>query len=303
MQFYAHEGVISQLFLSAVHMTRRGWALFLALSVIWGVPYFMIRIAVRQLDPATLVFARTVPAALILIPVAIHRRVLPSLRPVWRWVALYTVVEFGIPWLLMGSAERHLSSSLTGLIVASVPLVSVAIAKFLHPNVVIGTQRLLGLAIGTLGVATLVGLDISGGSWMWVAAMLVVVAGYASGPMILSLKLNDVSGLAVVSASIAAVALVYLPWGATHWPTHLRPETWGSIGVLAFVCTAGGFLFLFASVKENGPSRTVVVTYFNTAIAVALGTAGLHEPLTAGLIIGFPMIVVGSIFATSRAPD
>jgi len=284
-------------------MTRRGWALFLALSVIWGVPYFMIRIAVRQLDPATLVFARTLPAALVLLPVAINRRVLPSLRPVWRWVALYTVVEFGIPWLLMGSAERHLSSSLTGLIVASVPLVSVAIAKFLHPHVVIGTRRLVGLGIGTLGVITLVGLDISGGSWIWVAAMLVVVAGYASGPMVLSLKLHDVSGLAVVSTSIAAVAVAYLPWGVTHWPTHLRPETWGAVAVLAFVCTAGGFLFLFASVKENGPSRTVVVTYFNTAVAVALGTAGLHEPLTAGLIIGFPMIVVGSVFATSRAPN
>ncbi len=284
-------------------MTRRGWTYFLALSVMWGIPYFLIRIAVRQLDPGALVMARTLPAAVLLMPVAVHQRVLPSLRPVWRWVVLYTVIEFGIPWVMMGTAEKHLSSSLTGLIVATVPLVSVGLSRLVHPDVIIGRRRILGLAVGTAGVITLVGLDVSGGSWWWVAAMSVVVVGYAAGPMILSAKLQDVSGLAVVATSITLVALVYAPWGLTHWPAHVRAETWMSVAVLAVVCTAGAFLVLFASVKENGPSRTVVVTYINTAVAVLLGTVFLRESVTVGLVIGFPLIVVGSILATSRSPQ
>lgn len=280
-------------------MNRRGWVLFLTLSVLWGIPYFMIRIAVRQLDPATLVFARTFPAALLLIPLALQQRAFSSLRGKWRWLIGFSIIEFGVPWFLMGSAEKHLSSSLTGLLVAAVPLGSITLTKLLHPSETIHARRLVGLLIGTVGVVVLVGLDLSGGSWLWVAAMLLVVVGYASGPMILALKLNEASGLAVVAASVSIVALGYLPWGATHWPAHLKIETWLSIGGLSLLCTVAAFLVFFALVQEVGPSRGTVITYFNTAIAVLLGTAVLHESLTTGIIIGFPLIVLGSIFATS----
>ncbi len=282
-------------------MTKRGWALFLTLSVLWGIPYFMIRIAVRQLDPATLVFARTFPAAVLLVPLALHQRVLSTLRGKWAWLVAYSVIEFGIPWFLMGSAERHLSSSLTGLMVASVPLGSITLTKLLHPTERIHVRRVLGLIVGSLGVVTLVGLDVHGGSWLWIGAMVIVVAGYASGPMILALRLNEASGLAVVTTSVSLVALAYLPWGVTHWPAHLKVETWLSIGGLALLCTFGAFLVFFALIQEVGPSRGTVITYFNTAVAVLLGTAVLHEPLTSGIVLGFPLIVLGSIFATSAS--
>jgi drug/metabolite transporter (DMT)-like permease len=282
-------------------MTKRGWILFLTLSVLWGIPYFMIRIAVRQLDPATLVFARTFPAAVLLMPLAIQRKVLGTLRNKWGWLLAFSVIEFGIPWFLMGSSERHLSSSLTGLMVASVPLGSITLTKLLHPSERIHARRILGLAVGSVGVVTLVGLDVHGGSLLWIGAMLIVVTGYACGPMILALRLHEASGLAVVASSVSIVALAYLPWGVSHWPAHLKIETWLSVAGLSMLCTVAAFLVFFALIQEVGPSRGTVITYFNTAVAVVLGTLVLHEPLTTGILIGFPLIIVGSVFATSQA--
>ncbi len=284
-------------------MNRRAWVLFLTLSLLWGVPYFMIRVAVRQLDPATLVFARTFPAAILLVPIALQQKVFATLRGRWGWLVGFSVIEFGIPWFFMGSAERHLSSSLTGLLVAAVPLVSITLTKLLHPNEKIHGRRIIGLIIGTVGVVVLVGLDLSGGSWLWIGAMLLVVVGYASGPMILALRLNEASGLAVVAASVSLVALAYLPWGVSHWPSHLKIETWLSIAGLSMLCTVGAFLVFFALIQAVGPSRGTVITYFNTAVAVLLGTAVLHESLTTGILLGFPLIVLGSIFATSSHPS
>lgn len=282
-------------------MTRRGWALFLSLSVIWGIPYVLIRIAVRQLDPGTLVMARTLPAALILIPIALHQKVLGSLRGAWKWLIAYSIIEFGIPWILMGSAERHLTSSLTGLLVACVPLVSVVLSKMLHPDDPITRRRLLGLAIGTAGVVFLVGLDVSSSSAPWILAMALVVLGYATGPQIISLRLSHASGLAVVATSVSVVALLYTPWGLTHWPSHVAAETWWAIAGLSLLCTIVAFLVFFQLIKEVGPSRTTVITYFNTAVAVLLGTIGLGEPLTSGILVGFPLIIAGSVFATSSS--
>ncbi len=282
-------------------MSRRGWVLFLSLSLLWGLPYFMIRVAVRQLDPATLVFARTCVASLILVPLAIRQRAFGTLAHAWQWLVLYSVVEIAVPWFFMGSAERHLTSSLTGLLVATVPLVAIVLHKILHPGESITRRRLLGLAIGFAGVVTLVGLDVHGSSIVWIGAMALVVAGYATGPMILSLRLGHASGVGVVAASVGLVALGYLPWGVTHWPEHVRAETYFAVVGLALLCTVAAFIIFFALIKEIGPSRSVVVTFLNTGVAVVMGTVFLHEPLTTGILIGFPMIIVGCVLATTSS--
>ena len=280
-------------------MSRRGWILFLALSIIWGLPYLMIRVAVRQLDPATLVFARTLPAAVVLIPWALRQGAFSSLRGSWRWLFAFSVLEFGVPWFLMGSAERHLSSSLTGLMVACVPLFAIVFHKILHRGEPVSKRRVLGLLVGSMGVVILVGLDIRGSSWVWTLCMGLVVLGYASGPMILGLRLNHASGLAVVGAGVGFVALLSTPWGLTHWPAQVSGQTWLCVAGLSVLCTAGGLLIFFALIQEIGPSRSVVVTYLNTAVAVLLGTVVLGEALTTGILIGFPLIILGSVLATT----
>jgi drug/metabolite transporter (DMT)-like permease len=281
-------------------MSRRGWAYFLAMAVIWGLPYLLIRVAVRQLDPGVVVFLRTAPAALLLTPLVIARKQWHTLRENIGWIVVFGVVEFGVPWFLMSTAEEHITSSLTSLLICCVPLFAVVVQRIRRTEDHIHPRRYLGLGIGAVGVAFLVGLDVHGGNLTWIAFMMLVCVGYTLGPLVLALKLKDVDGPTVVMGATAIVALGWLPWSIAHWPTHVSNETWTCIAVLSLVCTVGAFLVFFQLIREVGATRAVVVTYFNTAIAVVLGIVGLHEPLTAGIVVGFPLVIVGCVVATSN---
>ncbi len=280
-------------------MSKRGWVLFLMMAIIWGIPYLLIRVAVRQLDPGVVVFLRTGPASLLLIPLVTIRRQWSDVVRHFGWIVVFGVVEFGVPWFLMSTAEEHITSSLTSLLICGVPLLSVVVQR-LRRGEHIETRRYLGLAIGACGVAFLVGLDLSGGTLTWIAMMALVCVGYTFGPMILATKLADVPGAAVTCGATGVVALAWAPWALTHWPSHVSGETWSSIATLSVVCTAGAFVVFSALVKEVGSTRAVVVTYVNTAVAVILGIVGLHEALTAGIMVGFPLVIVGCVIATSR---
>ena len=279
-------------------MTRRGWLLFSAMSIIWGIPYLLIRVAVRHLDPGVLVLGRTGPAALLLIPLVIGRGQVGVLLKNLKWIAVFGVVEFGIPWYLMATAEKHITSSLTSLLVCAVPLFSVVVQRMRHANEQISLSRYVGLLVGALGVALLVGLDLKGGSITWIGCMMIICVGYTLGPIILATKLTHVPGSVVVAGATSVVAICWIPWSVTHWPAHISGETLSCVAVLSVVCTAGAFLVFFELIKEIGSTRSVVVTYVNTAIAVVLGIVGLGEPLTVGIAIGFPLVIVGSVFAT-----
>lgn len=281
-------------------MSRRGWLLFIALSVIWGLPYLFIRVAVRSIDPGTLVWWRTMPATLILWPVVIARGHAHFVRRHLGWIAAFAVIEFGVPWYLMSKSEEHISSSLTSLLVCTVPLFSVVAQRIRRTEEPVSGRRLVGLALGGLGVAGLVGLDMGGSSLRWLIYMLLVCVGYTIGPIILATRLSDVPGLAVVAGATSVVALGWTPWALTHL-TRAPASGWFSVAVLSTVCTAGAFLTFFELIKEVGSTRSVVVTYVNTAIAVVLGVSILHESLTAGIAVGFPLVIVGSILATSSA--
>jgi drug/metabolite transporter (DMT)-like permease len=269
------------------------------MSVIWGIPYLLIRVAVRHLDPGVLVLGRTGPAALLLLPLVLWRGQLHLLWRNLRWIAIFGVVEFGVPWYLMATAEKHLTSSLTSLLICAVPLFSVVAQRIRRSDERISASRYAGLLVGALGVALLVGLDLKGGSLTWIGLMMIICVGYTLGPIILATKLTHVSGSVVVAGATSVVAICWIPWSVVHWPAHVSSETLSCVAVLSIVCTAGAFLVFFELVKEIGSTRSVVVTYVNTAIAVVLGIVGLGEPLTIGIALGFPLVIVGSIFATS----
>ena len=281
-------------------MTKRGWILFTAVSVLWGLPYFFIRIAVRELDPVCVVLGRTLPAAVLLVPLAWQRGVFTSLRGRVRGLVLYTVIEFGIPWYFMSSAERHISSSLASLLICATPLVALGVSKMLNPRMIIEKRRIAGLLLGSSGVVALVGLEVSSDSAWWIGAMGIVVVGYALGPQIIATQLRSANGLVVVAASVSIVAVAYLPLGIARWPDAVSPSALWSIAALSSLCTIVAFLLFFELIQEIGPSRSTVVTYLNTALAVGLGVVFLNEPITAGIIVGFPIIVVGCVLATSR---
>lgn len=280
-------------------MSRKGWILFVAMSVIWGTPYLFIRIAVREVSPATLIFLRTAPAALILLPLAFHRKALGSLWGRWKWVVAYTVAELAIPWLFIGRAEIHLTSSLTGLLIATVPLVGAIIYRVLGYDRFDG-RRILGLFIGFGGVVALVGTNLHATGLGPVLEVIVPTVGYAIGPLIISRKLGDLAGIGVITASLVLAGLAYAPYGLTHLPSHVSAEVLAAIAGLALVCTALAFVLFFELIVEVGPARSTVITYVNPAVAIALGVLVLGEPITVGFIIGFPLILFGSWLATTK---
>lgn len=281
-------------------MSRRGWLLFAAMGVIWGIPYLLIKVAVEDLSPASLVFARSALATLLLVPLASARGVLRSVVPAWKPLLLYTFVEICIPWVLLGSAEQELSSSLTGLLVAAVPLVGAVLVKATGQETM-GAKRAVGLLVGFAGVAALVGFDVGASNAGAVAAVGVVAVCYALGPMILSRTLADLPSLGVVAASLAITAVFYTPFGLASWPDRAPDaETWLAVAGLAVICTSVAFVVFFELIAEVGPARSTVITYVNPAVALTLGALVLDERITAATGIGFALILVGSVLATAR---
>jgi drug/metabolite transporter (DMT)-like permease len=282
-------------------VSRKGWLLFISLCVIWGIPYLFIRLAVRELPPPALVFLRTLPAALLLLPFAIRQGGLQALLERWRWVVVYTVVEIGVPWLLLFHAEERISSSVAGLLVAAVPLIGAVLYRAAGAGDHLDARRLTGLFTGFAGVAALMGLDVTGTDPLAAAEMLVVALCYAAGPLIISRHLAGLPSLGVVTASLVLTAAAYAPAGLLTMPSSLSGTAIGSVAVLSVVCTALAFVVFFALIREVGPSRATVITYVNPLVAVLLGIALLDEPFTLGIALGTPLILLGSVLATAPA--
>lgn len=281
-------------------MSRRGWVLFIAMGVIWGVPYLMIKVAVEEFSPAAMVLARTAMGAALLLPIAAARDQLRPLARYWWPLLAYTVIEICIPWLMLGYAETQLSSSLTGLLVAAVPLVGAVLVRFTGQDS-LERRRVAGLLVGFAGVAALIGFDVGSAHVGPVAAVAVTAFCYALGPLILVRYLSDLPGLGVVAASLAISAVIYLPAGVGSWPTgDVSSEAWLSVVGLAVVCTALAFLIFFQLVAEVGPARATVITYVNPAVALVLGVIVLDESITVATVVGFALILAGCVLATAR---
>jgi drug/metabolite transporter (DMT)-like permease len=272
--------------------------LFAAMCVIWGIPYLLIKVAVEDLSPSMLVLARTSIAALILLPIALARRELRPLFPHWLPLLAFAAIEIALPWVLLGAAETKISSSLTALLIATVPLVATVIALTTGDRERPEAQTLLGLLVGMIGVAAIVGVNVEGGLVPIVQVVLVAVC-YAVGPVILQRWLAALPALGVIAASLALTAVAYVPIVALGSAGEApSAKAVGSVLGLAIVCTAIAFLVFFALIAEVGPVRATVITYVNPAVAAVLGVAILDEHFTVGMSIGFVLVLAGSVLAT-----
>ena len=285
-------------------MSKRGWVLFISLSLIWGTPYLFIKVGVEYLSPFVIVFVRVGLAAALLLPLALLRGYLPALKGHWRWVWAFALAEMTFTFLALTWAEQRITSSLAGLLVAAVPLVTAVIVWRLGIDRDLRGWRVIGLITGFIGVGVLVGLDVSGATWLAVAAVGITVVGYALGPIIVDRKLRDVPAVGVVTMALLINTVIYLPLGVLLWPSESVPmQAWLAVGALGIICTALAMYLLFELVTEVGPSRTTVITYINPAVAVLLGYLVLSEPITTGMLVGFPLILIGSWLATRSRRD
>ncbi|GAC1646041.1 MAG: DMT family transporter [Chloroflexota bacterium] len=283
-------------------MSSRGWALFGGMCVIWGIPYLLIKVAVDVLNPATLVLLRTSIGALILIPLAQYRGYLRPLLTCWKIVLLYTLVEVTVPWILLSDAETKLSSSLTGLLLAAVPLVGLLVSRLMRGDERFGMWRVVGLLCGAVGVSVLLGFDVRAGDARAVLEIAVVTVGYAVGPILIARRMRDLPSMGVIAASLGITTFIYLPLGLAHLPAVLPSfKVLVSVALLGLVCTVLAFVVFFALIAEAGPYRSTVITYVNPAVAVLLGVVLLGEKFTSATALGFVLILSGSVLATGRA--
>jgi drug/metabolite transporter (DMT)-like permease len=287
-------------------MSARAWGLFAAVSVIWGMPYLFIKVAVDEISPSMVAWSRLAIAAAVLLPVAWKLGALRGLGERWRILTIFAAVEMAVPWPLLGFGEVHVSSSLAAILIAAVPLfVALLAMRFDHSERPTPT-RLLGLLIGLGGVVALVGIDIGGkgDELLGALAILVVAFLYAIGPMIVKRRLSDVDPLGPVAASLGIATLLVTPLAVASWPASAPSgDTVASIVVLGLVCSAAGFLFFFRLIAEVGPARATVITYINPVVALALGVAVLDESVTTGVVVGLLLILAGSWLSTDgRVP-
>ncbi|HEX8645466.1 MAG TPA: EamA family transporter [Thermoleophilaceae bacterium] len=283
-------------------MSGRGWAAFAAVSVLWGMPYLFIKVAVEDgVSPAFLSWARVVIAALLLLGLAWRAGTLGSLRGRWRWLALFAAVEIALPFPLIAAGEQHVSSSLAAILIAAVPLFVALLALRFDPDERVGGARLAGLGIGFAGVVALVGIDVAGRSAELLGALAILVAalGYACGGMLVKHRLMELDARASMGAGLGLAGLLLTPAAALGWPGEVPSgDALASIGVLALFSTALAFLAFRVLIAEAGPARASVITYVAPVVAVALGVAILDESLGTGAIVGMALILLGSWLAT-----
>lgn len=282
-------------------MSRRGWVLFAAMCVLWGIPYLLIKVAVAEVSVAVLVFARTALGALVLLPLAARPGAVTVVRAHWRALLVFALVEIIGPWALLSDAERVLDSSLTGLLVAAVPIIAVLAGRLAGDTERLGPLRWAGLGLGLAGVALLAAPHVNAGSGFAIGEVLLVAVGYAVGPIIAARKLGEVPNMLVTASCLGFAALVYLPPALLTMPAALpAPEVLLALAGLGLLCTAAAFVLFFELIGEVGPTRAVVFTYVNPAVAVAAGVLLLGEPLTATVLAAFVLILLGSVLATRQ---
>ncbi|KRA24186.1 hypothetical protein ASD65_06945 [Microbacterium sp. Root61] len=281
----------------------RAWILFAAMALLWGMPYLFIKQAVDSYTPASVVAGRTLIAALLLLPFALRQK---ALRPAFGkigWVLAFGAIEMAGPFLLLGHAEQTLPSGLTGLLVATVPLFAAVIAVLGGDRAVLRPSRMIGLALGFAGVAVIVagpGLAVGGTAGLLaLGEVLLVAVCYATAPFIVAHKLKGIPALGTITISLAAVGLFYLP--IALFTQHEVPtmESTAALVALAVLCTAVAFMVFFALIARVGPVRAPLFTYVNPVVAILLGVVILGEQITLGLIIGFPLVILGCWLAAT----
>ncbi|MDM7832088.1 DMT family transporter [Cellulomonas edaphi] len=287
-------------------MSHRGWILLLAVGVVWGVPYLLIKVAVTDVSPVTVVFVRTALGALLLLPFALRSGGLRVLRGHWPAVLGFAALEIVGPWILLSNAEQTLTSSTTGLLVATVPIAAVVIGRFVGDRRPVAAVRWVGLLVGLGGVALLLGPGAAAGDAWAVTQVLLAALGYATAPIIADRFLRDVPAIPLTATCLAVTALVYTPFlvaeGSQPWPPV---DAVLALAALGAVCTALAFVLFFRLIIEVGAARSTLVAYLNPVVAVTLGAIVLDEPLTWAIAAATAMILLGSAAASrgGRAAD
>ena len=285
-------------------VSARAWGLYALMAVLWGIPYLFIKEAVDSFSPAAIVAGRTLLGAAVLLPIALHRRALRPALKLWPWVLAFGAIEMAGPFFLLSHAEQTLPSGLTGLLVATVPLFAAGIALARGDRTMLSPARALGLAVGFAGVVVIVagpGLAVADPATALAAVgeVLLMALLYATAPFIVATKLAHVPSLGTITLSLLVVGVAYLPFALLTQHEVPTVRSGVPLAALGIFCTALAFLGFFALIGEVGPARAPLFTYVNPIVAILLGVLVLGESLSLGLLVGFPLVIVGCWLAAT----
>jgi drug/metabolite transporter (DMT)-like permease len=284
-------------------MSRKSLFYFLLVGFLWGIPYLLMAVAVEEIPPSAIVAGRTLIGAAILIPVALYRKTFKGAVLGFKFVAFYALLEMIGPWILISTAQKKIDSGLAGLLISTVPIFAAIITSLRGDHTVWQFKRMFGIVVGFIGLIAVVGIEsFSGNSHPASIAMMILAAmGYSYAIIMVTTNLPLVDGIAINGLAMAITSIFWAPLAIAQWPSQVTLKPALSLIALGVLCTALAFLIFFKLLVEIGPARGSLVTYLNTSVAVVLGVIVLNEPITIGLIIGLPLVLVGSYLASKKS--
>ena len=283
-------------------MSRKSLFYFLLVGFLWGIPYLLMAVAVEEIPPSAIVAGRTLIGAAILIPVALYRKTFKGAVLGFKFVAFYALLEMIGPWILISTAQKKIDSGLAGLLISTVPIFAAIITSMRGDHTVWQFKRMFGIVVGFIGLIAVVGIEsFSGNSHPASIAMMILAAmGYSYAIIMVTTNLPLVDGIAINGLAMAITSIFWAPLAIAQWPSQVTLKPALSLIALGVLCTALAFLVFFKLLVEIGPARGSLVTYLNTSVAVVLGVIVLNEPITIGLIIGLPLVLIGSYLASKK---
>ncbi len=279
-------------------MARRDLGLLVALSAIWGSSFLFIKVGVEELEPAVVVFGRLFVGALVLVPVVAARGGVSGLRAMLVPILVLGALNNALPYWLLSFAETRIDSGLAAVIQAAAPIFTVLLAIRIDPSQRVTGLRLLGVALGFVGVALLVGLQ-EGGELLGALAVVGTALCYAVSVLYAGRAIRSFSPLDVSVGQLSVGALLTLPAALLQWPADApSAKVVGAVLVLGVFGTGIAYLLYFALIVRAGASRAILVTYLVPAFALVYGWLILDEPVTAAALAGLGLILGGTALAT-----
>jgi drug/metabolite transporter (DMT)-like permease len=284
-------------------VTRKSLFYFILVGFLWGIPYLLMKVAVEEIPPSAIVAGRTLIGAAILIPVALYRKTFKGAVLGFKFVAFYALLEMIGPWILISTAQKKIDSGLAGLLISTVPIFAAIITSLRGDHSVWQFKRMFGIVVGFIGLIAVVGIEsFSGNSHPASIAMMILAAmGYSYAIIMVTTNLPLVDGIAINGLAMAITSIFWAPLAIAQWPAQVSLKPALSLIALGVLCTALAFLIFFKLLAEIGPARGSLVTYLNTSVAVVLGVIVLDEPITIGLIVGLPLVLIGSYLASKKS--
>jgi drug/metabolite transporter (DMT)-like permease len=285
-------------------MNRRYLPMLVLLALIWGSSFMFIKVAVRDLDPATLVLGRLGVAALtlaVVVPLALGGKLTRSeLLAHWPWLAVIGLLNTAVPFWLLSWGETRIDSGLASIIQASVPIFNALLAfGFFHNQRVTG-RSLVGVAVGFVGVALLVGAQPQA-KILGALAVVGMATCYAAGGLLAKHHLSDVRPHAVALGTTLVAAVAMLPTGIAFAPDHVPGwQPIGSVVFLGVIGTAFAYLLFYTIIAGAGAAYASLVTYLVPPVALAYGAVFLDESIGWAAVAGLVLILTGVALGTAR---